>query len=112
MKKGLSRKEARRDKIGGFIRALYADFTDSIFSEKEYLEIKAGYISELEELDTETAGLKAEMEGLARDYARNGKKDCGGEPDCSHKPERIPDAQERTGCPIRIRKGGVRKGVR
>lgn len=73
LKKELSGKEARREKIGGFIRALYADFADAVFSEEEYLEMKAGYVSELETLDEEIAGLKAEMEGLAPDYAGNGE---------------------------------------
>ena len=69
LKKELSGKEARREKIGGFIRALYADFADGVFSEGEYLEMKAGYVSELEALDGEMAGLRAEMEGLTPDYA-------------------------------------------
>ena len=73
LKKELSGKEARREKIGGFIRALYADFADGVFSEEEYLEMKAGYVSELEALDAEIAGLKAEMERLAPDYAGDGE---------------------------------------
>ena len=71
--KELSGKEARREKIGGFIRALYADFADGVFSEEEYLEMKAGYVSELEALDAGIAGLEAEMEGLAPDYAGDGE---------------------------------------
>ena len=73
LEKELSGKEGRREKIGGFIRALYADFADGVFSEGEYLEMKAGYVSELEALDAEMAGLKAEMEGLAPDYAGDGE---------------------------------------
>lgn len=73
LEKELSGKEGRREKIGGFIRALYADFTDGVFSEGEYLEMKAGYVAELEALDAEMAGLKAEMEGLAPDYAGDGE---------------------------------------
>jgi len=73
LKKELFGKEARREKIGGFIRALYADFADGVFSEEEYLEMKAGYVSELEALDEEIAGLKAEMEGLTPDYAGDGE---------------------------------------
>ena len=71
--KELSGKEARREKIGGFIRALYADFADGVFSEEEYLEMKAAYVSELEALDAGIAGLEAEMEGLAPDYAGDGE---------------------------------------
>ena len=73
LKKELSGKKARREKIGGFIQALYADFADGVFSEEEYLEMKAGYVSELEALDGEMARLKEEMEGLALDYAGNGE---------------------------------------
>lgn len=73
LEKELSGKEGRREKIGGFIRALYADFADGVFSEGEYLEMKTGYVSELEALDAEMAGLKAEMEGLAPDYAGDGE---------------------------------------
>jgi len=69
LEKELSGKEGRREKVGGFIRALYADFADGVFSEEEYLEMKAGYVSELEVLDAETAGLRAELEGFAPDYA-------------------------------------------
>lgn len=69
LKEELSGKEVRREKIGGFIRALYADFADGVFCEEEYLEMKAGYVSELEALDAGIAGLKAQMEGLAPDYA-------------------------------------------
>lgn len=71
--KELAGKESRREKIGGFIRALYADFADGVFSEGEYLEMKAGYVSELEALDGETAALRAELEGLAPDYAGDGE---------------------------------------
>ena len=71
--KELSGKEARREKIAGFIRALYADFADGVFSEEEYLEMKAGYVSELEALDAGIARLEAEMERLAPDYAGNGE---------------------------------------
>ena len=73
LKKELSGKKARREKIGGFIQALYTDFADGVFSEEEYLEMKAGYVSELEALDGEMARLKEEMEGLALDYAGNGE---------------------------------------
>lgn len=69
----LSGKERRREKIGGFIRALYADFADGVFSEEEYLEMKAGYVSEMEDLDVEMAGLEAEIAGLAPDYAGDGE---------------------------------------
>ncbi len=73
LEKEFSGKEARREKVGGFIRALYADFADGVFSEEKYLEMKAGYISELEALDAEIVGHKAEMEGLAPDYAGDGE---------------------------------------
>lgn len=73
LKEELSGKETRREKIGGFIKALYADFADGVFCEEEYLEMKAEYVSELEALDAEIAGLKTEMERLAPDYAGDGE---------------------------------------
>lgn len=73
LEKELSGKEGRRDKVSGFIRVLYDDFTDGVFSEGEYLEMKAGYVSELEVLDAEVAALEAEAERLAPDYAGDGK---------------------------------------
>ena len=69
LEKELSGKAGRRDKVSGFIRVLYDDFTDGVFSEGEYLEMKAGYVSELEVLDAEVAALEAEAERLAPDYA-------------------------------------------
>ncbi len=73
LEKELSGKAGRRDKVSGFIRVLYDDFTDGVFSEGEYLEMKAGYVSELEVLDAEVAALEAEAERLAPDYAGDGK---------------------------------------
>ncbi len=73
LEKELSGKAGRRDKVSGFIRVLYDDFTDGVFSEEEYLEMKAGYVSELEVLDAEVAALEAEAERLAPDYAGDGK---------------------------------------
>lgn len=46
LRKELSGKESRREKIGVFIRALYADFADGVFSEEEYLEIEREFLAD------------------------------------------------------------------
>lgn len=53
LEKKLSELEDRKDKVNGFIRNLYEDFTDGVFSEDEYLEMKAGYVSELDSLEAD-----------------------------------------------------------
>lgn len=52
--------EARKEKVSNFIKNLYEDFADSVFSEEEYLEMKAGYVAELEQLDAEAEAVKAD----------------------------------------------------
>lgn len=52
--------QARKDKVANFIKNLYEDFADGVFSEAEYLEMKAGYVAELEILDAEAENAKAE----------------------------------------------------
>lgn len=59
LEKRLSGLEGRKDKVNGFIRNLYEDFTDGVFSENEYLEMKAGYVSELDAIDSEAAEVRA-----------------------------------------------------
>jgi hypothetical protein len=58
--------------VGDFIRNLYEDFSDGIFSEEEYLEMKSGYRAELESLDTDMEKLRIELDTYADCYG--GKK--------------------------------------
>jgi hypothetical protein len=60
--------EARKAKVGDFIRNLYEDFSDGIFSEEEYLEMKSGYRAELESLDTDMEKLRMELDTYADCY--------------------------------------------
>ena len=68
LEKKLSELDGRRGKINGFIRNLYEDFTDEILSEDEYLEMKSGYVSELDALEAETAEVKAAYESYTDSY--------------------------------------------
>ena len=52
--------QERKDKVANFIKNLYEDFVDGVFSEEEYLEMKAGYVAELEALDAEADTVKAD----------------------------------------------------
>ena len=51
----LSQLQSRYDKVVDFIKNLYEDFTDGVFTEDEYLEMKAGYVAEQEALSEEIA---------------------------------------------------------
>lgn len=55
----LTELESRKEKVSNFIKNLYEDFADGVFSEDEYLEMKAGYVAELEALDAELDAVKA-----------------------------------------------------
>ncbi len=60
--------QARKDKVSSFIKNLYEDFADGVFSEEEYLEMKAGYVAELESLATEEDAVRADYDS----YGNNG----------------------------------------
>ena len=52
--------QERKERVANFIKNLYEDFVDGVFSEEEYLEMKAGYVVELEALDAEVDAVKAD----------------------------------------------------
>ena len=60
--------QARKGKVANFIKNLYEDFADGVFSEEEYLEMKAGYVAELETLDTEAEAVKADHDSYGSAY--------------------------------------------
>ena len=69
----LSELKSRKGKVEGFIRNLYEDFTDGVFSEAEYLEMKAGYVSELNALDADMEDVRNRIETYSVSYG--GKAD-------------------------------------
>lgn len=71
LEKKLSDLEDRKEKVDGFIRNLYEDFTDGVFSEDEYLEMKAGYVSEMDALDTSMAEVRNAIMTYSAAYGGN-----------------------------------------
>lgn len=71
LKKKLLELEDRKDKVDGFIRNLYEDFTDGVFSEDEYLEMKAGYVSEQDALDSDMDEVRNAIETYSASYGGN-----------------------------------------
>ena len=71
LEKKLSDLEDRKEKVDGFIRNLYEDFTDGVFSEDEYLEMKAGYVSEMDALDTNMAEVRNAIATYSATYGGN-----------------------------------------
>lgn len=67
--KQLAGLQTRKDKVTDFIKNLYEDFADGIFSEAEYLEMKAGYVKEQETLDAQIAAAGAEAKTYENGYA-------------------------------------------
>lgn len=49
--------ESRKGKVGDLIQNIYEDFRDGVLSEDEYLEMKSGYVAEIERLDSDMAEL-------------------------------------------------------
>lgn len=68
LEKKLAELKKRRDKIGGFVRNLYEDFADGVFSEGEYLEMKAGYVSEQEALEADMEGVRNAIRTYSTSY--------------------------------------------
>ena len=68
LKKRMSKLRARREKITGILSGLYADYSDGVFSEKEYLDVKKSYVDELAEIESELSELTAKEESLLPDY--------------------------------------------
>jgi hypothetical protein len=72
----LSEKQARKQKVEDFVRILYEDYTEGLFSDGEYLEMKSGYLRELDCMDTEIAGILAELETFGADYGGGQEMEC------------------------------------
>lgn len=73
LKDKLSSLKSRKEKVEGFIRNLYGDFTEGIFSETEYLEMKTGYVSELDALDADMEETEHMIETYSVAYGGNAK---------------------------------------
>lgn len=69
LEKRLSDCNDRKDKVGVLIRNIYEDFSDGVLSEDEYLEMKSGYVAEMERLDADISEISAAMETYALSYA-------------------------------------------
>lgn len=69
LQKKMTDLEARQDKINGFIKNLYEDFADGVFSEDDYLEMKAGYLAELDAVAAEIGEVQKAIDLYAADYA-------------------------------------------
>lgn len=67
--KRLAGLQTRKDKVTDFIKNLYEDFADGVFSEAEYLEMKAGYVKEQEALDAQIVAAGAEAKTYEKGYA-------------------------------------------
>lgn len=60
--------ESRKDKVGDLIQNIYEDFRDGVLSEDEYLEMKSGYVAEIERLDADMAELREVIETYSPSY--------------------------------------------
>jgi cell division protein FtsB len=69
LQKKLADLEARQDKINNFIKNLYEDFADGVFTEDDYLEMKAGYLAELDAVSAEIGEVQRAIDLYAADYA-------------------------------------------
>lgn len=68
LEKELARLNGRKDKVDGFIKNLYEDFADDVFSEDEYLEMKSGYVKEKDALDAEIKDTEAVIRTYSPSY--------------------------------------------
>ncbi|MDD6515327.1 MAG: recombinase family protein [bacterium] len=69
LQKKLADQEARREKIKGFIKNLYEDFADGVFTEDDYLEMKEGYLAEQDAIVAEIGEIQRAIDLYAADYA-------------------------------------------
>ncbi len=65
----LSELEKRKNKVNELIRNTYEDFSDGVISEDEYLEMKSGYVEEVETLVADMAEIKGVIETYSTTYA-------------------------------------------
>lgn len=68
LEKELAGLNGRKDKVDGFIKNLYEDFADGVFSEDEYLEMKSGYVKEKDALDAEIKDTEAVIRTYSPSY--------------------------------------------
>lgn len=61
--------QGRYDKVADFIKNLYEDFADGVFSEDEYLEMKAEYVAEQEALSEEIATVREQASTYEASYS-------------------------------------------
>ena len=61
--------QSRYDKVADFIKNLYEDFADGVFSEDEYLEMKAGYVAEQEALSEEIVSARMKASTYETSYS-------------------------------------------
>lgn len=73
LERKLAETGVRRAKVEGFIRNLYEDFADGVFSEKEYLEMKSEYVAELDSLGAEGEELEAVIQTYSVSYGGRGE---------------------------------------
>lgn len=68
LERKVSDRESRKDKVGDLIQNIYEDFRDGVLSEDEYLEMKSGYVAEIERLDADMAELREVIETYSPAY--------------------------------------------
>ena len=73
LEKKLAELSERKERVCGFIKNLYEDFADGVFSEEEYLEMKAGYVSELDALEADMEEARNVISTYAEAYGGNGE---------------------------------------
>ena len=64
----LAKLENQRDRTINYINNLRDDYNSQLFSEKEYLELKAGYLSELDTIDSRVEEVRNRIETYSETY--------------------------------------------
>lgn len=59
---------ARKEKIGEILQGLYSDYSDGVFSESEYMNVKKSYVNEVVEIETHMEELAAEEQSWIPGY--------------------------------------------
>ena len=59
---------ARKEKIGEILQGLYSDYSDGVFSESEYMNVKKSYVNEVAEIETHMEELAAEEQSWIPGY--------------------------------------------
>ena len=66
--KKIDAQAARKEKIGEILQGLYSDYSDGVFSEAEYMNIKKSYFDEMAEIETHMEELAAEEQTWISGY--------------------------------------------